>query len=204
MYCRNCGKEVLETDKFCVNCGNAIEVNTAQTTETKTTINNKQGPLSEKSNPLPMNWWNFWKYIRFPLGIILTAVNIVTYLPELEVNSITIFALLIDISMLVFMFVTYYHFLEQNKIGYKLINAWLIVELTFNTINTALNSMSSYTTVTLMDFAGSFVLAFLILGSAWTLPNYIYFKKRKNCFCEEEAKYDKTEDKDVEELIKKL
>lgn len=203
MYCRNCGKEVLETDKFCVSCGNALEVNNVKITET--IKNNKQEQSSVKNSTLPMNWWNFWKYVRFPLGFILTASNIVAYLPELEVNSITIFALLIDISMVVFMLITYYHFLEQNKIGYKLINAWLIVELTFNTINTAINSMSSYTTVTLMDFAGSFVLAFLILGLVWTLPNYIYFKKRKSCFfTEENIKYNQSEDKDVEELIKKL
>ena len=203
MYCRSCGKEVLETDKFCVNCGNALELNNAKTTET--IINNKREQSSVKNNTLPMNWWNFWKYVRFPLGIILSAVNIAAYLPELEVNPITIFALLIDISVVVFMFITYYHFLEQNSIGYKLINTWLIVELTLNTLNTATNSISKSTTVTLMDFAGSFALAFLILGLVWTLPNYIYFRKRKSCFFTiKNIKYNQSEDNDVEELIKKL
>lgn len=185
MYCRNCGKEVLETDKFCAYCGEANEVKSNVITEIKTDTESKQNVVYVQNNNLPMNWWNFWKYFRFPVGIIMTAVNITSYLPELEVNAITIFALLTDISIVILMFTTYYHFLEQDKIGYKFTIAWLIIELISNTLNTAITSLSDYSNITLMDFSASFFVAGAIYGLVWTLPNYIYFKKRKHCFNDE-------------------
>ena len=186
MYCRNCGKEVLETDKFCATCGHSNEVASDVITEVKPDIKSQpKVSYVKQNNTLPMNWWKFWQYFRFPVGIIMTVVNIMNYLPELEVNAITIFALLTDISIVILMFVTYYHFLDQDKIGYKFMIAWLIIELTFNALNVATTSLSDYSNITLMDFAGSFIFAICILGLAWTLPNYIYFKKRKHCFNDE-------------------
>lgn len=198
MYCRNCGKKVLETDKFCVNCGNAIEV-------ILTNINSKQEQSSVKNNNLPMNWWNFWKYVRFPLGIFLSVINIVAYLPELEVNLITIFAFFIDIAIVAIMCVTYYHFYMHNKIGYKFLLAYLIIELICNCIDSASTYLENYKFTSLVDFAIPFALAFFVYGIVWVVPNYIYFKKRKNCFSViNNTTYNQSEDKDVEELIKKL
>ena len=28
------------------------------------------------TNKLPMNWFNFWKYFRFPASIIISFINI--------------------------------------------------------------------------------------------------------------------------------
>ena len=200
MYCRNCGKEILKTDKFCVNCGNATEISANIVVETNTTITN-----TIQNNNLPMNWWKFWEYFRFPVGFILTVFNIVDYLPDLEVNTITVFAFLIDIFVAIFMFVTYYQFLMRKKLAYNFFNTWLIIELTCNTINVTSNSISNYNTATLMDFAASFVFSLFVFGLVWTLPNYIYFKKRKNFFYEEEkSKTTQTEYKTVEELTRNV
>lgn len=180
MYCRNCGNELLETDKFCEKCGNPISIKSTIVTDNrndciKETINNQH-------KNLPINWLNFWKYIRFPLGIILSVANVGLYLPKLEVNLVTIFALLIDILVICFMCITYYHFLMQNKIGYSFLITWLIIELVFNSVNASVSFVSNFEYETLLDFAFGFLLAIGFLGLIWTLPNYIYFKKRKYYF----------------------
>lgn len=202
MYCRNCGNELLKTDKFCEKCGKAI-INSQNTN-----INNIEQENNEiiKNNDLPLNWLNFWKYIRFPVGIFLSVFNIGNYLvnEQLELNIIIILAFLIDVSSIIFMCVTFYHFAYPTKKGYALLNIWLLVELLLNSFNTTLNS-STIECSTLLDFVTYFVITFTVLGLIWTLPNYIYFKKRKYYFSDvDNAKYNKTEDKDVEELIKRL
>ena len=181
MYCRHCGKEVLESHNFCANCGYSIDNIIEQSKRTVSNIEkNHSTHCSEK---IPMNWWNFWQYIRFPIGIILTAINIVDYLPTLDINMINILAFLIDLSIFVFMFITYYHFLMKNKIGYKFLNAWLVIELITNVLTATTNSFTdNYEGATLMDFAIPFVLTTCIVGIVWTLPNYIYFKNRKYSF----------------------
>lgn len=178
IYCRNCGKEIIETDKYCANCGHIVEAR-----EYDDSNKNNLETQNVLQSDLPMNWWNFWKYVRFPIGVILTVINIMDYLPTLDVNVINIFAFLTDISLLVLMITTYYHFLMQNKIGYKFLNAWLIIELVCNSLNTTVEALAdSYGYITLMDFVGPFFLAVCIIGIVWTVPNYIYFKKRKSLF----------------------
>lgn len=182
MYCRNCGKEVLETDKFCANCGEANEVKSNVITEVRTNTENKQNVV-DANNTLPMNWWNFWKYFRFPVGIFLTIINIFGYLPELEVNTITIFALITDIFLVVLMCTTYYHFAIQSKFGYKLLNVWIVIESVCNVLNATIsNTSDELYAITMLDFVTQFICTFAIWALIWILPNYVYFNKRKHCF----------------------
>lgn len=181
IYCRNCGNKVLDTDKFCSRCGHAIEKIIEQPIRTVHNLEEKQSTHHAKE--LPKNWWNFWQYVRFPVGIICLVVGIVDYLPTLDVNMINIYTFLIDLAVLVIMFITYYHFLMENKIGYNFLNSWLVIELVTNALTTTTNSFAdNYEGSNLLDFAIYFVITVCILGIIWTLPNYIYFKKRKSLF----------------------
>ena len=198
-YCRNCGKELLETDKFCPSCGHSIKPH------------NVHSNIEAQSSDLPMNWWKFWQYVRFPIGIIFTAINIADYLPALEVNMVNIFAFLTDVSLLVLMIVTYYHFLMQNKIGYKFLNAWLIIELVCNSLNATIKTLAdNYGYITLIDFVGPFLFTVCIIGIVWTVPNYMYFKKRKSLFndsvknSEKERNEYQKENEELKRIIEKL
>lgn len=172
-YCINCGNKVLGLDRFCSNCGHAIGKIQEEQKRRATNIDSYEN--------LPMNWWNFWQYIRFPIGFISTTWNIVDYLPTLDINLINIFVFLIDLSCAFFMIVTYYHFLMRNKIGYKFLNSWLVIELIVNSLTITINGFTdNYTNME--DFVIYFVITICIFGIVWALPNYKYFKKRKYLF----------------------
>lgn len=208
MYCRNCGNELLKNDNFCAYCGCNIgkgSIHNSLTNDTELSGNDiavksmlvqkRDENITEKrtkseetkkdaGNELPMNWWTFWQYARFPLSIIAMAVNIIGYLPNLEVNTINIFIFLIDFLFFTFMCTTYcYFFMQNNKIGYNLINAYLIIEsIYFPLVNSITIIENVDYAAMLMDFAIIFVALLTIWTLIWTLPNYIYFKKRKKCF----------------------
>lgn len=183
MYCRNCGKEVLSTDKFCANCGfNFQTTEQAQTENIKSNIKSRRKQTLTNINNLPMNWWNFWCYVRFPLSILLMFFSILYYLPDTNINPVTICAFLLDFSFLSFALITYLFFLLKDcKIGYILMNIYLVVEaIYFSTaINLEIIDSSKYM---LFDFAIGFVLILTFWCIAWVVPNYIYFKNRKSCF----------------------
>ena len=185
MYCRNCGKEILNTDKFCANCGEANEFKSNVITEIKPNIDSQPNVVYvQQNNSLPMNWWKFWQYFRFPLGIILTASTIGEGLAMLEANMFTVMAVTIDVSMLILMIVTYYHFLVKNKIGYKFMTTWLIIESIYYALSLTIENLGDEYT-TLMKFGCDFIITALIWAIIWTVPNYIYFQKRKHCFNDE-------------------
>lgn len=179
MYCRNCGNKVLDSDNFCANCGYNIEKNLER--------NENHQYYEERQNKtydinLPMNWWNFWQYIRFPLSILFSVITIVNYLPNLDINLISISAFLIDFLFFALILVTYFYFLMQNnKYGYRIMSIYLITDSIYTSISIALENIDIVNS-TLFDFAILFVIAFAIYSIVWTVPNYVYFQKRKYCF----------------------
>lgn len=176
MYCRNCGNKLLDTDNFCNKCG--IEIN----------INQDNNELNQSSNDkinvnLPMNWFNFWKYVRFPLGILVSLYNLFNYI-NYETSNLILVSLFIDIFIFAFLCMTFSFFINRKKIGIYFINTWLIIELLTNIFNSVVNTYfnSNYIS-TFTDFIITYVVTIIIVGLIWTLPNYIYFNKRKNYFC---------------------
>lgn len=147
-----------------------------------------------------MLWWDFYKYVRFPVGIITRIVYIMVFYYNSTFNGIMFFALFLDIFLGIFLIITYYHFWHKTKIGYKLINILLIIEL----INSSLNAS--------IDNKSSFFAILCILGLIWTLPNYIYFEKRKRFFSndkysknnEPNTKNNQSDDMDLKILLNKL
>lgn len=129
---------------------------------------------NKHAKDMPMFWWNFCKYVRFPLGI-LSYLGNMTYYSELPTNITTNIFFLIDIVIAIFLCATYYHFLKLTKIGYKFLNTWLITELLLNSFNATVAKSGTFVTI-------DFIIYVIILGLIWTLPNFIYFRKRKNLF----------------------
>lgn len=128
----------------------------------------------KETKEFPMLWWNFNKYVRFPSGILLSLGNI-TYYSQMTFNTTISLLFGIDVACICLLCTTYYHFLKKNKIGYKLLNTLLIVELLINAFSSTMRSGSFVTT--------DFIINVSILGLIWTLPNYMYFRKRKLLFC---------------------
>lgn len=143
--------------------------------------------LNSTDMNLSMTWFNFWKYIRFPLGIILTFSDISGYLSmdrnNMIVTSYSTFFLLIEISFLVLIIVTYYCFIKHLKIGYILNLIVLVVQSALNISGNVIKNISrTNATFYLSDFIESFFPQFVIMAIIWILPNYIYFKRRKYYF----------------------
>lgn len=202
MYCRNCGNEIFETDKFCWKCGEKV-INNDETTpdnannlpddkeklntlinklESEQQNNTSQFELKKdsiKSETLPMNWWNFWKYFRFPAGCIVSCLNLVNYQNYTFDFYIASF-FIIDILRIILMGFSYYQFLERKKNGYKLFNIFLALDsiyiCAFSALKVSLKDLST-------NFVVNFVVLLIAMAIIWVFPNYIYFKKRKKYFC---------------------
>lgn len=120
-----------------------------------------------------MKWWDFNQYIRFPFGI-LTSISVFIRYLKLTSNSVISLLLVLNILNGILLFVTSYYFFKRTKVGYKLLNILLIYELLSNSFSFALKSGK-------FDII-NFCVFISVYGIIWTLPNYIYFKKRKSLF----------------------
>lgn len=159
----------------------------------------------EKTKEYSMLWWNLNKYVRFPLGIVLSLGNI-SYYSELEFNTTIGLLFGIDVICILLLCTTFYHFVKRNKTGYTLLNVLLIVELLTSAFTTTMKSGSFVT--------AHFIINLCVLGLIWTLPNFIYFRKRRSLFCnndtdnredeyrncEEEKKNNETKDIQINKL----
>lgn len=214
MYCRNCGNEILENDKYCFKCGKkilddeerkSINSHTSDNTisddiaEEKKLMNliNKIESQQRENNPqysldnekletkeLSMFWWNFWQYIRFPIGLIFSFLNICQYLTY-NFDTDLFFFFILDVSIILLMAFSFYTFTKRKKVGYTFFNIFLFVESIYNSAITTFKNLMQNNNINL-DFVGfmlEFIIVLIIWGIIWVLPNYIYFKKRKNYFC---------------------
>lgn len=143
---------------------------------------------NENNNKLPMNWWKFCKYFRFPLGIVTLIIEILTLLyyidvsEAFEVNLIFILPLLIYVGYLVFLIITYMNFIKETRIGYNLLIISLFVELAINSILNSLQDLNN------SNFTQSFIIIATSYGIIYVWPSYIYFNKRKYVFNKEEQR----------------
>ncbi len=136
---------------------------------------------------LPMYWFKFWMYFRFPLGIIFTISNLINLFGYQNVNAtLSLYIVLdsfINVIWLVLTGLTYYCFLKQYKSGYKLVLIILVLQPIVNTGSRIIyNDILNNSSFSLSSFLGEYLIILLIETVIWIIPNYIYFKKRKGYF----------------------
>lgn len=123
-------------------------------------------------------WLKFWLYFRFPVGLILSLFTFSgAYMNDetLSGDFTLIIAMCIDLAVLTLTCITYYYMYKREKIGYILIKIFLIVELIYISINSTFSVQYS----TISEYTISIYMSMLLCGLIWTLPNYVYFLKRR-------------------------
>lgn len=81
--------------------------------------------------------------------------------------------------LLIYIIITYIKVAQLKKLGYILLNIYLIIELFIFSLQSTIKTEDVFI---FKDFIKYFITYFIMLGCVWTLPNYIYFKKRKHFF----------------------
>jgi len=133
----------------------------------------------ENTQTLPMKWWNFFKYFRFPVSILIWGISLLTVcnnVSDIEFSWFSIILVLIPAIYMIFQIIVYINFIKKTKIGYKLLIFSLFVELVINSILYASSNSANF----------NFTQSIIIYSGIWTLifvyPNYVYFSKRKHIF----------------------
>lgn len=156
MYCGKCGNEIINNDIFCTKCGNKI---------------NSYDNI-KINNDLSMKWYNFYTYFILPF---MMFTNISILIPN--IYTITPFYLIFALLQFVYIGITFALLLCKWKIGYYFNLVFLLITpittLFFN-ISTLENQSISYII--------GYIIGFGIPIAIWTIPNIIYFRKRKDSF----------------------
>lgn len=172
VYCRKCGSKMLLTDNFCPNCG----------------LNVHDGVLQEHANTnvkaenkLPMDWWKFWEYFILPASMLLYFISIIKMLFIEPISTID--PIIYNFIVFIYMAVTYCFFIyRKNDAGFYIMIVYLalstLIGASVNTTFIEIFSNEMYSD----DYLLIIFCMLIIHTVAWFLPNYIYFKKRKNYF----------------------
>lgn len=142
----------------------------------------------EQRNNLPMNWWNFCKYFRFPISIVMWIISLITICNNVidgDFYYMDIVAILVPAIYIIFQFVVYTNFAKETKIGYKLLISSLFVELLIS------SALYGYSNSTDFNFTQSFIIYAAMWGLIFVYPNYVYFSKRKYVFSEDKIVLEK-------------
>ncbi|MBR0490498.1 MAG: hypothetical protein IJJ82_00430 [Clostridia bacterium] len=173
-------------------------VNMEEKTEEEKNVNNNEKNIEESINTennekaeLPMNWWKFLKYFRYPVGILGLFVSIVQ---SIEANVIAVgwlgwTAIILDSATLITSSVAYAMMLGKHKKWFNFLVLNLVVESVQMTLAIVLNTSLESNYINLNDYKEIVIYAlmsWLLAGSLWIIPNYIYFKKRKAYFTKKE------------------
>ena len=172
VYCRKCGSKMLLTDNFCPNCGLNVHDDVLQK---YANTNVKAG------NKLPMDWWKFWEYFILPASMLLYFISIIKMLFIEPINTID--PIICNFIVLIYMAVTYCFFIyRQSNAGFYIMIVYLalstLIGASVNTTFIEIFSNEMYSD----DYLLIIFCMLIIHTVAWFLPNYIYFKKRKNYF----------------------
>ena len=176
-------KEEINFDEYNVGNSGHIEntVNTNSNELKSSTINDKEQREDKKINTkkeylLPMRWYNFYGFIRLPIGIAILIINLCMNFNMLfEYNFLTgILILFITIIQLIYMIYLINIMSSKKKNGLNYITGWLCIETLM---------ISSITILDRNDFNVLILLMSICLYTLiWFLPNYTYFKKREYIF----------------------
>lgn len=174
VYCRKCGNKMLLTDNFCPNCGlNVHDDDIYRYTNTNTN--------TQTQDKLSMEWWKFWEYFILPASMLLYFISIIKMLFIDQPNTVD--PILYNFIVFIFIAITYCFFINRkNNMGFYIMVAYLV----FSTLIGALVNTTFIEIFSDRMYSDEYLLViFCILivhTLAWFLPNYIYFKKRKNYF----------------------
>ena len=173
-------------------------VNMEEKTEEEKNVNNNEKNIEENINTennekaeLPMNWWKFLKYFRYPVGILGLFVSIVQ---SIEANVIAVgwlgwTAIILDSATLITSSVAYAMMLGKHKKWFNFLVLNLVVESVQMTLAIVLNTSLESNYINLNDYKEIVIYAlmsWLLAGGLWIGLNYVYFKKRKAYFTKKE------------------
>lgn len=159
--------------------------------ENNANVNNN---VNNGNAELPLNWWKFLKYFRFPVGILVIAISL-TKLLGLGLNELNWLgwtAVIIEFVTLITCSVSYATLLSRHRNSFRFFVLNLFVEsvrTVFINVLNAINNSSRYKYITFKDSNDVIIFCltqFLILICIWIVPNYVYFKKRKAYFTKKE------------------
>lgn len=126
----------------------------------------KDEETSEKNKELSMKWYKFWNYVDLPITFALNVLCCIFHF--IEGSGEAIYEL--SISIYVWSLIK----LMNDKKKKFFVRIMILVGLQTISIATVIVYNSSK--------APSFIFNFIVLLLIWFLPNYIYFKKRKDIF----------------------
>lgn len=155
--------------------------------ENNANVNNN---VNNGNAELPMNWWKFLKYFRYPVGILALFVSVVQ---GIEGNIISIgwlgwTAIILDIATLITSGVAYAMMLGKHKKWFNFLVLNLVVEsiqkafvLTLKALERDYTYFNNYNEIVIYA-----LMSWLLAGGLWIGLNYVYFKKRKAYFTKKE------------------
>lgn len=117
-----------------------------------------------------MYWYKFYTYFRLPLGLLNCFGNILIFLLN---NLENLTECIVSIISFIYMAYLLYVMHKKKKNGFTFIFINLLLETLYMIIYSISNKNVGL---------GDFIIYVLIYFSVWFLPNYIYFKKRKDIF----------------------
>lgn len=165
-YCSHCGALILGADKFCGSCGAAV-IRTQRVESIKKTQNEDGKFVNYKIKGMPMNWYSFVKNFSILIGGSLATLGLLKEGVDNENGYIVIAAIIHGLLI-----ATLFYGMHKLKIW-----AWYYLMFYFIII------IPTYAFLTGAQI-GFGMAALMALGFSliYSLPNYIYFNKRKHLF----------------------
>lgn len=158
-HCSSCNFVMSIEDKFCGNCGIAVNKIKKQTVDAQF-----DQPKYNQTKKLSLNWFNAYKMIIYIVGP-LSLINAIILLINADYILIALLSL-VDIILIPLLI---YGFYKRRIIGWYVNFIFLISKFFLPFF---------YTNLVL----GQRFLAALIIGFVWVAPNVVYFYKRRCLF----------------------
>ena len=169
-YCEKCESEFDETHQFCEKDGNQLVLKEKEIDESPKNINDAPKDSNEidkdKVTDLPMNWYRAFTYAILPLFIIFCAMTL-----NVWGGFFTVIAI-VSTPILLF--------------GFSSMREWTTPFFNFYIFTSFLPILIDYNNYR-MDFGVEvetevLSLFIILIWIFWSVPNCIYFNKRKHLF----------------------
>ena len=140
------------------------------------------------SKVLPMNWWNWWKYVIFPLSIFISIGSIIQY-NEVDFSTLNMFGwtiVIVHLALTILLCVNYGMFLTKKEQSFNIFITYLFLQPAWNVFTTTLNNNVNNLTNNITQLVITGLISYGLICGICAYPNYIYFKKRKDYFTKKE------------------
>lgn len=145
--------------------------------------------------PLPMAWYKFYVYFRFPIGFLYSIIGFLiiyytynvsyydgTNFYKLTMPDIMGFAIIVEVVFLIFSIIVFVMMLKLSQKAYEWNLASLIGDVIYGALFSVTKAGISMPEATPFMYIVGFLFSALIASLVWFLPNFIYFRKRKSLF----------------------